>query len=124
MLKFGTQVRVKSGATFHPITFHRNLFMFVRRELSRIYGQFFRIRKFMENMTTNLIYISSFTIIALASKQIGVFFAKIRLPKITGYLFTGLVTGAFVLGFFPENAVRQLHFVDNISLAFIAFAAG
>ncbi|MCP4139531.1 MAG: potassium transporter TrkA [Chloroflexi bacterium] len=78
----------------------------------------------MENLTTNLIYISSFSIIALASKQIGLFFAQIRLPKITGYLFTGLVTGAFVLGFFPEDAVHQLHFVDNISLAFIAFAAG
>ncbi|NOZ00251.1 MAG: potassium transporter TrkA [Chloroflexi bacterium] len=78
----------------------------------------------MENFTMNLIYISSFAIIALASKQIGDFFSKIKLPKITGYLFTGLVTGAFVLGFFPENAVRQLRFVDNISLAFIAFAAG
>ncbi|VAW41219.1 Putative transporter, partial [hydrothermal vent metagenome] len=59
-----------------------------------------------------------------ASKQIGDFFARIKLPKITGYLFTGLIAGGFILGFVSEEAVRSLKFIDEIALAFIAFAAG
>ncbi|MFQ5433388.1 MAG: cation:proton antiporter [Anaerolineae bacterium] len=71
-----------------------------------------------------IVFIASFAVVALASKQIGAFFARIKIPKITGYLFTGLVAGGFVLGFVPEEAVHSLRFIDEISLAFIAFAAG
>lgn len=78
----------------------------------------------MGNIQTVSIFIAGFLLIALASKQIGEFFTRIKLPKITGYLFTGLIAGAFVLGFFPTEAVQRLYFIDEISLAFIAFAAG
>jgi len=78
----------------------------------------------MENIQTVSIFIAGFLLIALASKQIGEFFTRIKLPKITGYLFTGLVVGAFGLGFLPEDVVHELRFIDDFSLAFIAFAAG
>ncbi len=78
----------------------------------------------MENVANNLFILISFVIIALAAKQIGDFFARIKLPKITGYLFTGLLVGEFVLGFVSIDAVHSLRFIDEISLAFIAFAAG
>ncbi|MFQ5418792.1 MAG: cation:proton antiporter [Anaerolineae bacterium] len=70
------------------------------------------------------IFIASFSVVALASKQIGAFFARIKLPKITGYLFSGLIAGGFILGFVSEEAVHRLRFIDEIALAFIAFAAG
>ncbi|MFV1968909.1 MAG: cation:proton antiporter, partial [Pirellulaceae bacterium] len=61
---------------------------------------------------------------AFASNQLGRFFVKARLPLISGFLFTGIIAGPFVLGMIPEGATRNLRFVDETSLAFIAFAAG
>ncbi len=66
----------------------------------------------------------TFVIIAISSTQIGELFSRIRLPKITGFLFTGLIVGPFVLGLLTEETVHNLLFVDEISLAIIAFAAG
>lgn len=71
-----------------------------------------------------LLFILSFVLIALASWQVGRFFAYINLPKISGYLFTGLLAGPFILGFASSEGIEALRFVDEISLAFIAFAAG
>ncbi|MFQ5578562.1 MAG: cation:proton antiporter, partial [Anaerolineae bacterium] len=68
--------------------------------------------------------LAGFGIISLAASRIGALFARLGLPKITGYLFTGLVAGPFVLGLIPEEAPHHLLFVDEFSLAFIAFAAG
>ena len=67
---------------------------------------------------------ASFIIVALASWQVGNLFTRIKIPKITGYLFTGLLAGGFVLNFIPKEAVQTLRFVDEIALGFIAFAAG
>lgn len=78
----------------------------------------------MDTTNTMLFFIVGFVIIALASKQIGDFFARFKLPKITGYLFTGIIVGGFFLSWVSEDAVSRLRFIDEISLAFIAFAAG
>jgi len=71
-----------------------------------------------------IIFIAGFSVVALASKQIGEFFIKANLPLISGFLFTGIIAGPYVLGLIPENATDHLRFVDEIALAFIAFAAG
>lgn len=78
----------------------------------------------MENYTDILIFITGFTVIALASKQVGGFFVKANLPLISGFLFTGIIAGPFVLGLISVEATENLRFVDELSLAFIAFAAG
>ena len=78
----------------------------------------------METYQNLLFFAAGFTIIALASKQIGQYFAKINLPLISGFLFAGIIAGPFVLDLIPAEAVDQLRFVDEVSLAFIAFAAG
>ena len=74
--------------------------------------------------TTFLITLASFVIVALASWQVGDLFTKVKIPKITGYLLTGLIAGGFVLNFIPQEAAQSLRFVDEIALGFIAFAAG
>lgn len=66
----------------------------------------------------------AFAVIALASKQIGILFARFHLPLISGFLFTGVLVGPFVLGLIPHGAAEQLHLLDEMSLAVIAFAAG
>ena len=71
-----------------------------------------------------LVFTICFAIIAIASKQIGFNFRKIGLPLISGFLFTGIITGPYVLDLITKESVLKLKFIDEISLAFIAFAAG
>lgn len=65
-----------------------------------------------------------FGIVALAARQIGDLFARGKLPLITGFLFTGILAGPYVLNIIPKEAIGKLRFLDELSLAYIAFAAG
>jgi len=67
---------------------------------------------------------ASFGLVALASRQVGFAFARARLPLITGFLLCGVLAGPYVLGLIPSEAIGRLRFVDQLALAFIAFAAG
>jgi len=78
----------------------------------------------MENILNIVIFIAGFAIIALASKQIGQFFTRFKLPLITGFLFAGILTGPFGLNLITTEALGNLRIIDEISLAVIAFAAG
>lgn len=71
-----------------------------------------------------LILLASFGLLAIASDRIGVVFRRFGLPTITGYLFAGAIAGSFVLDLIPSTATEDLRFVDEISLAVIAFVAG
>lgn len=51
-------------------------------------------------------------------------FQKVGLPLITGMLLIGIIAGPFVLHMFPKGAHQNLDFINDIALAFIAFAAG
>ncbi|MEP4597063.1 MAG: cation:proton antiporter, partial [Cyclobacteriaceae bacterium] len=80
-----------------------------------------------EILSTNselLVLISGFLIIAIAANQIARVFQKIRLPLITGLIFTGIIAGPYIIGLVPETAKVNLQFINEIALAFIAFAAG
>ncbi len=78
----------------------------------------------MNDLTGLLIVAVSFLIVALASRQIGGAFTRIKLPLISGFLACGVLAGPHVLELIPVGGPRQLLFVDQICLAFIAFAAG
>ncbi|MCD4674911.1 MAG: cation:proton antiporter [Desulfobacula sp.] len=71
-----------------------------------------------------LVFGACFVIIAAASKQIGNTLVKTGLPLISGFLLTGIIAGPYVLDLIPVEATLNLGFVDEISLGFIAFAAG
>jgi Trk K+ transport system NAD-binding subunit/Kef-type K+ transport system membrane component KefB len=68
--------------------------------------------------------LAGFALVALASRQLGQVAARARLPLITGFLLTGIVAGPHVTGLISSGAAERLRFVDQISLGFIAFAAG
>ena len=78
----------------------------------------------MEHLFSILVFAASFAVIALASKQIGHYLVRTSLPLITGFLLTGILAGPHSLNLISSQAVASLRFVDEISLAFIAFAAG
>ena len=71
-----------------------------------------------------LLVIISFAVVAIASKQIGQYFSKYNLPLISGFLFAGILVGPFALNLITDSAIHNLAFVDEMALAFIAFAAG
>lgn len=68
--------------------------------------------------------ILAFAILVLSAKQIGVFFTRFNLPLVTGYLITGIIIGPFVLALIDHDSIETLFFIDEISLAMIAFIAG
>lgn len=74
--------------------------------------------------STLLFYLAGFGITALAADTIGRYFTQYRMPLITGYLLTGILVGPFGLDLVSRKAAEELRFVDEISLAVIAFAAG
>ncbi|MGB7338814.1 MAG: cation:proton antiporter [Phototrophicaceae bacterium] len=78
----------------------------------------------MPEVPSIVIFSVSFFLVALAAKQIGKFFSSYGLPYITGYLLAGALAGPFVLGMLPKEASEQLRYIDDVSLAVIAFIAG
>ena len=77
-------------------------------------------------MNIELLYVLfAFLIIAVASAKISTYIQKIHLPLITGFLLVGIISGSFVLKMIPEDSeLGNLNFINDLSLAFIAFAAG
>lgn len=78
----------------------------------------------MFNLPPIVIYSAGFLLIALSAKQIGKFFSQYGLPYITGYLLAGALAGPFILELLPKEASETLRYIDDISLAVIAFIAG
>lgn len=54
----------------------------------------------------------------------GSIFKSLRLPRLTGYLFTGIIVGPKVLGLLGAGAVANLGIFNGIATAFIALTAG
>jgi len=71
-----------------------------------------------------LIIIIGFAIVAAASGNIAKVFLKFKLPLITGFLFVGIISGPYVTGLITKESSHELLFLNDIALAFIAFAAG
>eukprot|EP00501_MAST-03F_sp_TOSAG23-6_P001996 GSMAST32.ASY1.ANO1.2081.1 assembled CDS len=46
------------------------------------------------------------------------------LPRITGFLLMGILTGPQALQLIPEADIRSLRFIDETALAFISYASG
>ncbi|MBC6426269.1 MAG: cation:proton antiporter [Ekhidna sp.] len=71
-----------------------------------------------------ILLITGFSVVSIAANQIARKFQQIRLPLITGLIFTGIITGPYVIGLIPVGAKSSLSFINEVALSFIAFAAG
>ena len=68
--------------------------------------------------------IFTFLIIVIASNEGARGFQRLKLPLITGFILIGILAGPDVLKMIPRQSLDKLFFIDEIALAFIAFAAG
>ncbi len=66
----------------------------------------------------------TFAILVVASNEIAKIFQKVKLPLITGFILIGVIVGPYVLDMLPAEAIPKLNFINDVALAFIAFAAG
>lgn len=66
----------------------------------------------------------NFGFLLLAAYLLGEGTSRIRLPKLTGYLFAGILLGPDVMGYFTRESVESLRFIDELALTFIALSAG
>jgi Trk K+ transport system NAD-binding subunit/Kef-type K+ transport system membrane component KefB len=71
-----------------------------------------------------LTLLGAFALICLAAHRGAELLRRGGLPLISGYLLLGLAAGPFILGLLSTQLASDLRFVDEISLGFIAFAAG
>lgn len=78
----------------------------------------------MNDYTQIAIYLVAFIWVMFASAYASKFFQRIKLPLITGFLVAGLICGPYVLAFLPMESITGLSFINDLSLAFIALAAG
>ena len=63
-------------------------------------------------------------IIAVAAQGITQFFKRFNLPVISVLLFVGTLCGPFILQMVSINSLKELSFINDLSLSFIALAAG
>ncbi|TMW67355.1 hypothetical protein Poli38472_012471 [Pythium oligandrum] len=66
----------------------------------------------------------AFMIVAIASHSISKVCPHIGLPRITGYIVTGILVGPYVLNFLTTRQIRQLRIIDELSMAYIGLTAG
>lgn len=78
----------------------------------------------MENYWQLLFFVGGFFVVTVASLRMSRIFLKFRLPLITGMLFMGIACGPFFMNLITKESVRNLGFINDFSLAYIAFAAG
>ncbi|MFC2124102.1 cation:proton antiporter [Bacteroidota bacterium] len=82
------------------------------------------IREYTIENWNVILLLAGFALIAVSANQIARIFQKINLPFITGLLFIGIIAGPFVLNLIPSESREKLYFINEVALAFIAFAAG
>lgn len=80
-----------------------------------------------QDLSTSLqviVYLGAFGIVAVAAAKIAGVFQRLKLPLITGFLVIGLFSGPEILGLIDKEALTKLNFLNDVALAFIAFAVG
>ncbi len=66
----------------------------------------------------------SFGFLILTAYLVARLLQRVGLPKITGYIFAGMLFGPSGLGLLQQATIEELKLVDDLALTFIAFAAG
>jgi len=62
--------------------------------------------------------------VLIVAYMAGIISAHFGLPRITGYLFSGILFGPSILGFATHETVNQLKVIDGMAVALIALTAG
>lgn len=65
-----------------------------------------------------------FALLAVASHSISKLSPYFGLPRITGYLLTGIIIGPYALNLLEHSQLRQLRVLDELAMAYIGLSAG
>ena len=77
----------------------------------------------MSDFVKTIVLTLGFGIVAIAANQIAKYLVRFKFPVITGLLLTGILSGPYLLDLIPLEAEGHLKFINNVALAFIAYAA-
>jgi len=66
----------------------------------------------------------SFGFLLLEAYLVGMVFARLRLPRISGYIVTGVLVGPYVLNLVGADLAGRMKLIDDLALTFIALTAG
>ncbi len=66
----------------------------------------------------------SFGFLLSAGYITGLIFSRIKLPKISGYLFAGMIFGPHILNIIDTPLINNMTFINQLALTFIALNAG
>ena len=81
--------------------------------------------EFFNNFSSDsIIFLITYFIICISSFHLGGYFKKIGLPTVTGLIVVGVLVGPSSLNIIDKVAINNLNFLFDLSLGFIAFAAG
>lgn len=89
-----------------------------------LFGLMRAIRTFAEASPSSIGVSVALGYLLLTGFFVGRIFASIGLPKLTGYLVTGLVVGPAALGLVDNAMVESLTIVNGMAVALIALTAG
>lgn len=62
--------------------------------------------------------------VILFAYLLGEILSRIKLPRISGYLFAGMILGPYISGLLTHQTCRDFALIDQIALALIALSAG
>eukprot|EP00941_MAST-03F_sp_MAST-3F-sp1_P004574 g4574.t1 len=65
-----------------------------------------------------------FILISIAAYTLGEKLSKFRLPRISVYIFIGILSGPYVLGLVESEQMEGIRGIDEMALAFIGMTAG
>jgi len=66
----------------------------------------------------------AFGLLLLVAFVSGDVLARLRLPKLLGYILAGIVVGPHALGLVSENMILQLNLIERVAICLIALTAG
>ncbi len=75
----------------------------------------------INNTTTILI---SLSVILLSGFLLTRITKLAKLPNVTGYIIAGIIIGPYILNLIPLEIIKNMDFISDIALAFIAFGVG
>ena len=72
----------------------------------------------------SIIFLSAYLIICISSFYLSSYLKKLGLPLVTGLIVVGVIIGPNFLGIISDTIINEMDFIFDVSLGFIAFAAG
>lgn len=79
---------------------------------------------YLEQFTESTQVLAVLSIILFAGFIMTRMTNTLNLPKVSGYILSGILIGPFCLNLIPEDILGHMDFVSDLALAFIAFGVG